>query len=256
MTHIDREYGWLKKEERREELLEAYCPDQLMKAMKEVEPKFNVNADPWTSLQYQGLQGACGGHALSHIAQVAFMQATGVKRYFSRACGYYESQRYDGIRGDRGCTLAGGQKLMQAGIVLEKDWVYPERYNNRRPANFADLPRLKIPASKPLKTADQIWAFLEAGGAVQTGVSWNNSFEPLFADRAQIGGGGHSTMLYGFHPEKPEYCVHHNSWRGWGDNGRSYWTKNFLNDCLKDPWAVFIGYQATGLHLDKELWTV
>ena len=257
--NIKREYGWAFQHESPEYIdLTGTCPDKMMASMREADRTFQVDIEPWNTLQFQGSQGSCAGHALSHMSQIVFTQNTGIKRMFSRACGYYEAQRFDGINGDRGSTISGGIQTMQAGILLEDDWKYPARYDNRRPEGFDTAPRLRIPHSKRLLSADQVWEFLKAGGVVQTGITWGPSFEKERADRSNgIGYGGHSTILYGFDPEDPEgWCVHHNSWDGWGDNGRSFWSKQFIADILKQRWTMLVGYQAQGLDIDPRLFEV
>ena len=255
MSNVIRSYGWLPQHENPGLIDElGGDPDVMMRAMFDSEPTFELDIEPWVTLFWQGSQGACQGHALAHMAQIVFTQHSGIKRFFSRAWAYYESQRHDGIRGDMGSTLAGGARVMADGLGLESDWAYPRRYSNRRPSGFEEMPRLKIPFSKRLTDADQCWAWLQAGGVIQTGVTWNRSLEALFVDRYRSGGmGGHSTICYGFHPDKPDYCVHMNSWKNWQDEGKSYWKKQVFADLLKQRFTVLMGYQVGGFNIDPEI---
>src|SRR5690554_3408560 len=66
-------------------------------------PKFNVDVDPMTLFAplNQGGQGACQGHALAMMFVICYYLMTGRIESFSRAAGYYLSQRKDNISGDR-----------------------------------------------------------------------------------------------------------------------------------------------------------
>jgi len=69
----------------------------------ETVPQFNTTADPLgvVDILDQGQQGACQGHALATVFSICYFLATGRKAAFSRAAGYYLSQKKDGIRGDQ-----------------------------------------------------------------------------------------------------------------------------------------------------------
>lgn len=254
-----RKYGWDYRNENVEAIdLTGLSPDVIMSAMRQEEQTpFNVSAPAWNTLQFQGNQGACAGHAIAHMSQIVLTQNTGIKRMFSRANGYYEAQRKDGIIGDTGATISACTKVMSDGMMLEEHWPYPSKYDNTRPTDFEDAPRLRVPHTRTLTNADEVWEFLLAGGVVQTGVMWGPSYEEMRADECRgMGYGGHSTILYGFDPNDPDWCVHHNSWDGWGIDGRSYWSKNFIKGCLEQRWNILVGYQAVGLGVDKDLWDV
>ena len=246
--------GYAKESERKDEIdAEGQDPEQILVAMRAAYPTFNPYAKAWNRLFWQGQQGACQGHALAHAAQVMGVQKFGQLRYFSRACGYYEAQRFDGLNGDKGSTLAGGRKVLSGdGLMLETDWPYPSRYNNRRPANFPDAPRIRVDSSKQVRDADLIFDLLEAGAAIQTGLTWNSSCDQAVATRYQSGGGGgHSTLLYGL-DKQTGYAVHHNSWRNWNGDGRSLWSKDFIKGVLqRDRWCVFMAYQAIDVEADS-----
>lgn len=259
---IQRQYGWIRELEDENIINETGTdPSEMILAMASTDdpPTYDIHAEPWADLFWQGSQGACQGHALAHMAQIVFAQNTGNRRHFSRAQCYYESQRHDGIRGDRGSTLTGGMKVAtEDGIVLEDDWKYPSRYNNARPSNYNELPRVKFKHSKRMKDADEIWSFLLAGGVVQTGLTWNGSCERDYADSYSFNGaGGHSTILYGFESGSDDkWCIHHNSWKNWGidRSGRSCWSKNFIAGVCKERWSVFIGYTVGEMEADGEIY--
>lgn len=249
-----RHFGYAFENERKEEIDEQGLDAELvLKSMRAAYPSFNPYAAPFNELKWQGQQGACQGHALAQAAQVMCVQAYSSQQLFSRGGCYYESQRHDGIsNGDKGSTLAGGQKVARDGIVLEKDWPYPSRYNPARPSNFESLPRIYLNSSKTVTDADLMWDLLEAGAFIQTGVSWTNAFEKPIADRYSSagGGGGHSTGLYGI-DEATGNAIHHNSWNNWMGDGRSQWTREFVKGILRnDRWAVFIAYQSTDIKVD------
>jgi len=249
----ERKFGWLHEDERVEEINErGVDPEQVLMAMRSAYPNFNPYAEPWNRLTWQGQQGACQGHALSNAAQIMCVQQYGVQRMFSRACGYYEAQRHDRISGDKGSTLAGGQKVLSIdGLPLEEHWPYPDRYNPQRPANFDSFPRIYVPSSKQVKDAELIFDLLESGAAVQTGLMWNQSCDRPICDRySASSSGGHSTLLFGINQQSGN-MMHHNSWENWMNNGRNEWTLNFLKEVLaKDRWAVFIAYQAVDVKVD------
>jgi len=233
-------------------------PENVLRLMRAAFPTHNPYVEPWSRLFWQGPQGACQGHALAHIAQVICTQFFSVQRTFSRACGYYEAQRKDGLSGDKGSTLNGGRKVLSVdGLVLEQDWPYPDRYDNRRPADFATLPRIIVKSSKTVADADLIYDLLEVGACIQTGVNWNASFDRPICDRhSNTPGGGHSTFLYGLNPDNGN-IRHHNSWQNWQQNGRNEWTLDFLKQILfRDRWAVFVAYQATDVTADEAITTL
>ena len=251
-----RKFGYARELERRDQIDEnGEDPEQVLMRMRAAYPEFNPFLEPWNVLTDQGQQGSCQGSALSHLAQICLVQSHFVQRMFSRACGYYESQRHDNISGDSGSTLAGGQRVMSGdGIVLEEDWPYPSRYNNTRPAGFESMPRIKLKSSKTVTDAQMIWDLLDVGACIQTGVNWNASFDVPICERlSTVRGGGHSTILYGKNPETG-HAVHHNSWANWQNNQRNQWTFNFLKDILaRDRWAVFVAYESDGVEVSKSI---
>lgn len=229
--------------------------DVVLQAAQAQYPEFNPYAEPWLERQSQGHMGSCQGHALSHCFQVALVQQYGIQAVFSRMSCYILSQEADGIRGDHGSTLHGGQKAAKGGVCLEHEWPYPSRYSRRHPDSAYNKCNISMPGSRQIKDADLMWELLKAGCAIQTGVSWNNSFEKKVSNtyRRSRSVGGHSTMLYGL-DEETDNAIHWNSWSNWQGNGRSQWTKDFVHSILKyDRTSVFVCYDSTNLVIPDDL---
>ena len=61
------------------------------------------------AVENQGSVGACQGHSISSCLEWSYIIESGdTNLQLSRAMGYYESQRLDGITGDRGSTINAG----------------------------------------------------------------------------------------------------------------------------------------------------
>lgn len=232
--------------------------ERLVAAVKAALPNHDPFVSPWLHLDWQGQQGACQGFALENCAETMFNQHTGFLVAFSMAQAYYESQRKDRISGDRGSTLSAGMKVAKDGLVLEELWPYPERYNNRRPSGFDTMPRVRFFASEPATDADLIWDAIKAGCAVQDGIGWNGYCDQLWASQYRSRGraGGHSTMYYGMvMKDGQEWAIRNNSWRGWGDQGRSYVSKQFIKDNLRyDPYPVYTIWRPDQVEIDPGIW--
>jgi len=139
-----RHFGYLHGDEDYDFLSEQLDPVGILERAKASYPEFNPYANPWLNWQDQGNQGSCQGHSLSHAFQVCLVQEYALQAVFSRAAAYYISQEFDGIKGDRGSTLSGGQKAAASGICLEKEWPYPSRYNPNKPASANEKLNFKI----------------------------------------------------------------------------------------------------------------
>lgn len=248
-NHVERFFGYAFEHENRDQINEMGVePDLVLQLARASYPAFNPHAPAWTNLQWQGRQGACQGHALAHAFQVAMVMRYSDHILFSRADAYYSSQKFDGITNDRGSTLNGGQKVAARGLCLEKDWPYPERYDNRMPDSAGGKQNFQMPGSKEIRDADLAWDLLKAGVMIQTGVAWTDSFEREISDSYSRSGnvGGHSTLLFGIDEE--DRAIHHNSWKSWMQDGRSKWTKNYFAQIIRnDRWAVFVAYDSTSL---------
>ena len=223
---------------------------ELLKWYRDTFPKFNTQADPLgvVSITDQGQQGACQGHALATVFQICYFLATGRKASFSRAAGYYLSQKKDGIRGDQGSTLSAGQWVAtQHGLCLESDWPYPSRYNPQQPASAANKFLFKLQTTKPFKDLQSMLDWLEQGLPIQTGLTWNDSCNEEIVDRYNgRSGGGHSTVFWQRRPS--QNVVNINSWgAGWSGDGCHEWTPKSIETALAGRWTVFIGYAPAGM---------
>ena len=129
-------------------------------------------------VENQGSVGSCQGHALSSCVELCYYIATGdLTRQLSRQYAYVETQRIDGISGDRGSTISGGIKLATTkGIPEESLWKYSGRYENRRPANWSEIEtnaaQHKIGQSYKMSSYDGVRTFLGSG---QGGISIGSS---------------------------------------------------------------------------------
>jgi hypothetical protein len=217
-------------------------PSEVLKAYKDAFPKWEVAANPLGVLDIlnQSNQGACQGHSLASIFSSCYFLATGRRKRFSRAAGYYLSQRYDGIRGDNGSTLNGGRKVAtEHGMCSEEDWPYPSRYDPTEPRNAKYVFKLKI--TKPFRTIKDLLDWIDSGLPVQTGVFWNDSCSREVVDNWRPGGGGHSTMFWQRTARGNVNNV--NSWGGqWNGDGMHEWTEASIDRALRNNNSTFIGY--------------
>ncbi len=214
---------------------------ETLKAYRDSFPKFDVGANPLGAIDVlnQGNQGACQGHSLASIFTICFFLATGRRQAFSRAAGYYLSQRYDGIRGDNGSTLNGGRRVAtEHGMCLESDWQYPSRYNPAEPANVPYLYKLKI--TKPFTRVADVTAWIDAGLPVQTGFAWNDSCSREIVTNWRSGGGGHSTVFW--QRAKSGNVVMLNSYDQWNEDGCNEWTEGAIAQALAHEWTTLVGY--------------
>jgi len=197
-------------------------------------------------------QGACQGHAISTALEICSCIAIGKKSLeLSRAMGYYETQRLDGIKGDRGSTISGGVKLaMNTGICREDLWKYPgKKYDNRRPSHYKEqcLPsaaRFKAGKQIRIESWDGLTTFLEAGlGAISLGIRWNSSVNREHVTDFKGGrGGGHALCGAQMSKKRPGEADINNSWdERWGDKGWATWNQKSVEKMFRDKFTVFIG---------------
>lgn len=215
-----------------------------------------ISLDPRAimKIENQGQVGACQGHSISSCTEWCYVIATrGETQQLSRAYGYYETQRLDGISGDRGSTIEGGIRLAtEYGIPEESLWPYSGRYDPTRPRPIEELranaAKYKIGKSYKLASYDAIRTFLGSGqGAVHLGITWNSSVDAAVVNNySGAQGGGHAIGLYALSDRKDSqdrpYLWMQNSWgKGWGNDGWAEWSPNAISQMLKSRWAVFIG---------------
>ncbi len=180
-------------------------------------PKFNVDTHPFTLFDPldQEQQGACQGHALALIFAICYWLCTGQVLHFSRAAAYYLSQRRDGIRGDNGSTLSGGQWVATVhGLCLEEHWPYPDRYDPTEPRGI-QYP-FKLVSAQPTDDPGLVREALDMGLMVQDGIGWNGSVSRTLVTNYVGGGGGHSTVLW---TKKGPNYRRLNSWGMWDGDG-------------------------------------
>ena len=217
-------------------------PEATLKLFKETFSVFDVTADPLGAVDVlnQGNQGSCQGHALAMVFSICFFLATGRRQAFSRAAGYYLSQRKDGIRGDQGSTLNGGQWVATVhGMCLESDWPYPSSYNPSEPNGIAYLYKLK--RTRPMRTVQEVTDWIDAGLPVQTGFAWNDSCSREVVNNWRPGGGGHSTCFW--QRAKSGNVRNINSWgSSWNGDGVHEWTEGSIAKALAHQWTTLIGY--------------
>lgn len=241
--------GYIIEEEDHEDLAKGDEPEVLMGAFAEKVPSFNSQIDPTDVVVVlsQGILGSCQGHSLSTVFQICYYLATGRTALFSRAAGYYLSQRNDKergvrLRGDSGSTLSGGRWVAtQHGMCLEEDWPYITKYDPTEPEGIEYNYKLKV--SRPFKKVDEIVDWLKLGLPVQTGVKWGKEMNTEVVQSASKRGGGHSTCLWTM---RGELVSNINSWgKSWNGDGVQAWSLSALQEML-DHGGIFVGYSPDG----------
>ena len=204
-------------------------------------------------IEHQGSMGSCQGHALSSIVEWCYMLQTGDVDgvQLSRAAAYFETQRLDRIRGDRGSTISGGVKLARTwGVPEERLWPYPARYDTSRPRDWdavtasANLHRIE----NAVKVTDyeQARAFLGSNvGGISIGVRWSRNYGAVI-DRAHKGKGGHAVALISLSKRKGKdgqpYLWLLNSWgTRWGNRGWAEVSPSTLRSWLRDSFTTAVG---------------
>lgn len=215
-----------------------------------------VKVDPRAvmKIENQGSIGSCQGHALSSCVELCYYIATGdLTRQLSRAFGYYETQRIDGINGDRGSTISGGIKLATTlGIPREDLWKYSGRYENRRPANWneivEDAKLHQVGQSYRMESYDGVRTFLGSGqGGISIGISWGGEVDrPVVNSFSGAGGGGHAIALLGLSERLDQsgrpYVWMLNSWgANWGNKGWSEWAPSAVEQMLRHRYTACFG---------------
>ena len=264
---IDLEY----QSDRWQQFQSALANDIPVLAMRGTYRELAIDPRQFMRLENQGSVGSCQGHSISSCVEWCYAIATGGEKIqLSRAFGYYETQRIDGISGDKGSTIQGGIKLAtEYGIPEESLWPYSGRYDPRRPQPIEELrqnaEKYKIGKSYNLKSYDAIRTFLGSGqGAVHLGITWNNSVsKPLVETYNGASGGGHAIGLYSLSDRKDSsenpYVWMMNSWgTGWGNQGWAEWSPRAINQMMQARWSVFVGVSdmpnVKPRELDVEQW--
>ena len=221
-------------------------PRKMLSLARANEPQFNVDVNPMTLFDplNQRNQGACQGHALALCFTICYFLQTGRIEAFSRAAGYYLSQRKDGIRGDRGSTLSAGQWVAtHHGMCLESDWPYPSNYNPREPSGI-DY-RFKLVASQATSDWELIQEALDMGLPVQDGIIWDSSVSrTISTNYVGRGGGGHSTTLW---TKAGENYRRINSWGMWDGDGCNENTPRSLQQQVEHRYSSHVIYAPEGM---------
>lgn len=222
-------------------------PRKMLRLASENKPKFNVNVHPTTLFDplNQGNQGACQGHALALCFTICFFLMTGRVQAFSRAAAYYLSQRKDGINGDRGSTLSGGQWVATThGLCTEDEWKYPSSYDPREPSGISY--RFKLVASQATQDWELIQEALDIGLPVQDGIMWNNEVSRTLVTNYTGSGaqGGHSTTLW---TKSDENYRRINSWGLWDGDGCNENTPKALKQQVEHRNASHVIYAPEGM---------
>lgn len=216
--------------ERRDELEAAASP--LLLRAGDFEAPEEVDPRGWLLVEDQGQMGSCQGQALSSACEFAYYIATrGTVIQLSRMFGYLGAQKYDGLSGDRGSTLAGGRRLVtENGICQETVFPYPSRYMppSRIPETaWEDAKNYIIRRTVICRTYQDVFTFIAGGlGAVQIGITWAgmNPRNGVIESFGGGGGGGHSVVFAGYSRredrEGRKYMLLKNSWgTRWGNRG-------------------------------------
>jgi hypothetical protein len=194
----------------------------------------------------QGPVGSCHGQTLSSVTELCTYIATGeTTLQLSRSYAYYETQRIDGITGDRGSTISGGIKLATTrGIPRESLWTYSGRYEPRRPNNWAeieaDAKNYRVGQSYRMTTYDGIRTFLGSGqGGISIGISWGGEMDRAVVNSfSGAGGGGHAIALLSLSERKDSsgrpFIWMQNSWgTGWGNKGWAEWAPQAVEQMMR-----------------------
>lgn len=236
------------------EFLKSLPGESSVLAMRGTYSEVRVDPRAVMKIENQGSVGSCQGHALSSCVELCYYIATGdLTRQLSRAFGYYETQRIDGINGDRGSTISGGIKLATTlGIPREELWKYSGRYENRRPSNWneivEDAKLHQVGQSYRMESYDGVRTFLGSGqGGISIGISWGGEVDrPVVNSFSGAGGGGHAIALLGlserFDQSGRPYVWMLNSWgANWGNKGWSEWAPTAVEQMLRHRYTACFG---------------
>lgn len=245
--------GWLHDEED-VKYLDALPNESAVLAMRGTYDEVKVDPRAVMKIENQGSVGSCQGHALSSCVELCYYIATGdLTRQLSRQYAYVETQRIDGISGDRGSTISGGIKLATSkGIPEESLWKYSGRYENRRPSNWSEIEtnaaQHKIGQSYKMSSYDGVRTFLGSGqGGISIGISWSGEVDrPVVNSFSGAGGGGHAIALLALSErldssQRP-FIWMLNSWgANWGNKGWAEWAPAAVEQMLRHRYTACFG---------------
>ena len=245
--------GWLHDEED-QEFLNSLPSEMSVLAMRGTYNEVRVDARKVMKIENQGSVGSCQGHALSSCVELCYYIATGdLTRQLSRQYAYVETQRIDGISGDRGSTISGGIKLATTkGVPEESFWKYSGRYETKRPTNWSEVEanaaQHKVGQSYRMTTYDGVRTFLGSGqGGISIGISWGSDVDRAIVERfSGSGGGGHAIALLGLSERLDNsgrpYVLMMNSWgANWGNAGWAEWAPAAIEQMLRHQYTACFG---------------
>jgi C1A family cysteine protease len=244
--------GWLREEEDWD-FLNALPGDDPVLSMQGTYEEIRFDPRRIMRVENQGRQGACQGFALSSVVEFTYYIASAdYNLQLSPAYSYYESQRLDNIRGDRGSVISTGIKLaMTKGIPEEKYWKYPSSYNPQRPSNFDEVlknaEKYKIGQSYNLRSYDAIRTFLGSGqGGISIGIGWSGGMNKAVVESYSRGGGGHAIALLACSERVDSngdpYIFMKNSWgASFGNKGWSEWSPRAVKQMVEGGGGTAIG---------------
>lgn len=249
--------GWRVDLEDRESLRTRLTGIHCLRRFREVPFAVPEEVDPraWLKVENQGQIGSCQGQSLTTVAEIAYKIACGdTSIQFSRHAAYIWSQRMDGITGDNGSTLEGGQKVaQQIGFCLESTVPYPSRYTSKivnEEKAKAEAAQYRIAKSAQCHTYDDVFEWIAKGfGAVQIGIAWPNSYMDNNGaiESFSPGRGGHAVAYVGYLKDKASdgrnRLILANSWGSqWGSGGYSIVAPKAVDQMLRHSWTVMIGH--------------
>ena len=260
--------GWLFLEDDFESLSRTqtvYCHRALADLPDEVDPRKHPSyGSGFLRTENQGSIGSCAGNALTECAEYSWTIETGRVMQFCRMFAYLETQKKDGIRGDRGSTISGGTKVARdVGFCPEADSKpYPQRYPGHSWSTGEmreAAKRYRMGSHTVLRNPDEAKAYIGDGlGIVQIGIRWGRSMSPDSRgciSSFRVGGGGHSVVLAGYVPDSVVgrssgdgyWFLLKNSWgTRWGIEGWAYVAPKAVNSMMRSSYSSFVGRSDMG----------
>ena len=198
----------------------------------------------------QGSQGSCRGHSGTAGLETCLIIAGGDHQLqLSSQYFYIQTQRLDGIQGDRGSTIQNGIKLMrERGCCPEEFWPYPQPVNYQtappgrtlQECHDAATP-FRIRKHYDLREYEAARAFLASNqGPIDTGIIWTESMASAHSPTIESYGGreigGHAALgaclSRRLDSSRRPYIWILNSW---GDN----WAQRGWKECSPAAWNQF-----------------
>lgn len=260
--------GWLFLEDDFESISRTqtvYCGSALADLPDEVDPRKHPSyGSGFLRTENQGSIGSCAGNALTECAEYSWTIETGRVMQFCRMFAYLETQKKDGIRGDRGSTISGGTKVARdVGFCPEADSKpYPSRYPGHSWSTGEmreAAKRYRMGSHTVLRNPDEAKAYIGDGlGIVQIGIRWGRSMSPDSRgciSSFRVGGGGHSVVLAGYVPDSVVgvrsgdgyWFLMKNSWgTRWGIEGWAYVAPKAVNSMMRSSYSSFVGRSDMG----------